>query len=139
MDKANSVIRSKLRKLHALRTRLEELRKDESIATAECVAWLKTHKQTELVFAADCKALLETPEARVVDVEKFRGIAIEMNPERAAEVMDCIKRQVSIVDARKFLGDRLDEACEVSEGKPRLRIVGTRGKPVKPRKVAAAK
>jgi len=120
-------LKAKGRKLDALRLKIADLQGDEKILNAEVAKAMEVSKIDELVIATGRKMVLETPISRSVDVDKFTAFAATLPPEQMSDALDCVTREISVTDAKRFAGDTLDELCATKPGKPRVRIIGVRG------------
>lgn len=115
------------RKLDALRLRIEQLGGEEKILHAQVAKAMEVNRLDELFIRPDRKLVRETPVSREVNVDNFAAFAAGLPTEQMEDALRCIERKVSVTDAKRFAGDRLDELCTTKPGKPRVRVVGARG------------
>jgi hypothetical protein len=112
------------RQLERDREMMRVLAEKTKLAEGDLIAELTERKVDFFIYAPRRRASLETPESTTVDEKRFvtacRQVEIDED-----EIAACISRRVSVMAARKLIGDLVPFAsvCDVTPGKPRLRLV----------------
>lgn len=118
----------KLSELDELREKIAGLKASESALAGECIELMKAAKADAVELGEGRRADLVKPSARKVLVKKFKVLVAKLfTADGLAKALSVVKETVSVGDAEKFLGDKIEQVCETSSGTAYIKFVNTRG------------
>jgi hypothetical protein len=113
--------------LAATRQVIKELQDHEAVVHAQCIKLMRRERLKQADLTPEHRALLERPTSTSIALDDYEHECLKQHI-GPREYIGSIRRTVDLAKARKVLGEEaFDEIATKQRGKPRIRIVGTRG------------